>query len=78
MRSAAAASRDLLVTGRVAFVDFLEHVDLELGGVAILLDILDDLQRDVGVTVLPIATLHHFAERSFAQLTHNLVCESTR
>ena len=68
----------VLAAGGVALVDLLKHVDLELSGVAVLLDVLDDLQRNVATVALAVAALHHLAERSLAQLAHNLVCKTVK
>lgn len=57
----------------VAFVDLLEDVDFEFGGIAVLFHVLDDLESDGHVSAFQIATLDHFSERPLAQLTHDLV-----
>ena len=61
----------MLATGVLA-VELLQDVDLELGGLAILVDVLDDLHRHV-VLVVVVSHFHHLAEGPLAQGAHDLV-----
>ena len=57
---------------RVLRVQLLEDVDLELGGFPVLVDVLDDLERHVGVG-LQVPDSSHLPESSFSERRQNLV-----
>lgn len=61
-----------MFAARVLCVQLLQHVDLQLGRLAIFMNVLDDLHRHVAALVV-ILHFHHFAERAFSQRRDDLV-----
>ena len=62
---------------RVVLRQLVEHIDLELGGLAILLDVLDDLDGD-DPPLVHVLALDHLAEGPLAQLAQDLVSDQTK
>ena len=56
---------------RVIFGQFLQHVDLQLGRLAVLLHVLDDLERD-DLVLVDVAHLDHLAESALAERGEDL------
>ena len=61
-----------VVTLRVVFGEFCQHVDLEFSCVSILLDIFDDLNGE-NLVLLKIFTSDYFTKGSFTELSCYLV-----
>lgn len=61
-----------VVTLRVVFGEFCQHINLEFSCVSVLLDILDDLNGE-NLVLLKIFTSDYFAKSSFSELSCYLV-----
>ena len=61
-----------VVTLRVVFGEFCQHVDLEFSCVSILLDVFDDLNGE-NLVLLKIFTSDYFTKGSFTELSCYLV-----
>ena len=61
-----------VLPARVVLVEFVEHIDLQLGGILILRHILDDLERHNSILV-DVVALDNLAEGALAQHLHHPV-----